>query len=307
MTISRASNFKTTDAYFGDVLIIDDFDAGVTDNWWNPNASGSTIGIIADSSIRSPEPTIVNHLYQSSGSLKLTYQWEPAVSEWLLRMYLAGSSPRSVPFDNESILQVYVFGDGSGNQFRFAVDDKYPSTDATNHEVSPWYTIDWIGWKLISWDMMQDGTGDWLGDGTLDGTLRFDSIQMTRNPDGTTKGAVYFDDLRVVKRKYIGVDIADDQKLPNTFTLHQNYPNPFNPHTTIQFELAPGSHQVKLVIYDVAGKLVRTLVDHVQHGGSYPVVWNGRNNTGKPVASGIYIYRLYVGQHIQSKRMVLLH
>jgi hypothetical protein len=88
--------------------------------------------------------------------------------------------------------------------------------------------------------------------------------------------------------------------------LYQNTPNPFNPTTSIAFEL-PGQGHVALRVFDVGGKLVRTLVDGQRNEGSHVVTWNGRDDVGRAVASGVYLYRLSFRNHvIQTKKMMLL-
>jgi photosystem II stability/assembly factor-like uncharacterized protein len=90
-----------------------------------------------------------------------------------------------------------------------------------------------------------------------------------------------------------------------TFELHQNYPNPFNPTTKISYNL-PGSGQVHLKIYNVMGQEVRTLVNESQIAGNYTAVWDGRDNHGNMVSSGVYIYRLSAGNDVQNRKMTLL-
>jgi hypothetical protein len=92
---------------------------------------------------------------------------------------------------------------------------------------------------------------------------------------------------------------------PRAVTLNQNYPNPFNPSTTIAFDL-PHSGATSLKVYDVRGRLVRTLIDEVRPAGSNKLEWDGRNNAGQRVASGVYMYRLIVGDIVQTKKMTLL-
>jgi hypothetical protein len=87
--------------------------------------------------------------------------------------------------------------------------------------------------------------------------------------------------------------------------LSQNYPNPFNPSTTIAFSIAADSH-VNLRIYDVTGALVKTLVNEQRRKNNYRVVWDGRNNQGNTVASGVYFYRLVAEQFNATKKMILL-
>jgi len=89
------------------------------------------------------------------------------------------------------------------------------------------------------------------------------------------------------------------------FTLHQNVPNPFNPSTRITYEL-PARSAVALRVYDVDGRLVREMVDAVQGPGSFSVEWNGWNDHGHPVASGVYFYRLEAGARVETRKMVFL-
>ncbi len=89
-------------------------------------------------------------------------------------------------------------------------------------------------------------------------------------------------------------------------SLSQNYPNPFNPTTTIKYTIAERGH-VSLRIYNVAGQLVRTLVDEILAPEAVrPVTWSGVNDSGQPVASGVYFYRIVTSGFSQTKKMVLL-
>ncbi len=90
-----------------------------------------------------------------------------------------------------------------------------------------------------------------------------------------------------------------------TGALSQNQPNPFNPTTTIRF-VVPVSEQVTLAVYDTSGHLVRTLVDEVEGYGAHEVTWDGRDDEGVAMGSGVYFYRLQAGKHMESRKMVLL-
>ncbi len=85
-----------------------------------------------------------------------------------------------------------------------------------------------------------------------------------------------------------------------------NYPNPFNPTTAISYTVpAPGA-EVRLTIYDLAGRVVRTLVTGTEQGGEHVVVWHGRDDAGRSVGSGVYFYRLVVGDESIERKMVML-
>jgi DNA-binding beta-propeller fold protein YncE len=90
-----------------------------------------------------------------------------------------------------------------------------------------------------------------------------------------------------------------------TFALEQNSPNPFNPITTIRFSVASDSH-VQLAIYDVAGRRIRTLIDGNRRADMYKEVWDGTNDAGQQVATGVYFYRLTAGKFVQTRKMLLL-
>ncbi len=93
--------------------------------------------------------------------------------------------------------------------------------------------------------------------------------------------------------------------LPQGFTLYQNYPNPFNPDTRIDFDL-PQSSKTALAVFNVLGRKVRTLIDGQLPAGSHTVVWDGRQDDGNPVASGIYLYRLETQTGTLTRKMMLL-
>ena len=89
------------------------------------------------------------------------------------------------------------------------------------------------------------------------------------------------------------------------FVLAQNYPNPFNPETVISYQLSVVS-EVKLVIYDIQGQVVRTLHQRREAPGRYSVQWDGRDNAGRAVSSGVYIYRLETARQTSAHKMILL-
>ncbi len=97
--------------------------------------------------------------------------------------------------------------------------------------------------------------------------------------------------------------VKQKNHLPGTFQLHQNYPNPFSSSTAISYELNKQS-DAKVTIYDVLGREVRTFNVGFQAAGSHGVVWNGRNNLGKVVAPGVYLYRLQANGEAQVRKMV---
>ncbi len=95
------------------------------------------------------------------------------------------------------------------------------------------------------------------------------------------------------------------QLAPATYALAPNYPNPFNPSTTIRYQIPEQTH-VQLQIFDIQGRLIRTLVNAVQNAGYYEIRWDGTTDSGQAVSSGKYIYRLKTNRFTQSRQMLLL-
>ena len=94
-------------------------------------------------------------------------------------------------------------------------------------------------------------------------------------------------------------------EIPDNFELFQNYPNPFNPETQIGFAL-PQNSKVELVIYNILGEKVKVLIDNEMTAGTHSVVWNGRNENGTEVSSGMYLYRLITMSNQTTKKMIFL-
>ncbi|SVD43743.1 uncharacterized protein METZ01_LOCUS396597, partial [marine metagenome] len=92
---------------------------------------------------------------------------------------------------------------------------------------------------------------------------------------------------------------------PDGFELGEAYPNPFNPETTIRFDL-PSSADVDLSLYNLAGQQVATLASGLREAGSYNLVWDGRDDAGRDLASGMYFYRLIAGDRVETRKLMLL-
>ena len=103
----------------------------------------------------------------------------------------------------------------------------------------------------------------------------------------------------------IALGTIDDIALPNRYTLYQNYPNPFNPVTVLQYDL-PELSNVKLTIYDLAGRQVRSLLHETQAPGLKTIIWDARDGMGNKMGAGVYIYQLKTDNFIASKKMILV-
>jgi PKD repeat protein len=117
--------------------------------------------------------------------------------------------------------------------------------------------------------------------------------------DVANDGASFSLDLVSVSRVNVGIT-SFNQELPSTFSLNQNYPNPFNPTTNIQFGL-PRNSNVKLIVFDMAGKQISVLLDEYKQAGSYTYSFDGSQ-----LSSGVYFYRIIAGNFVETRKMLLI-
>ncbi|MEJ2627281.1 MAG: FlgD immunoglobulin-like domain containing protein, partial [bacterium] len=132
---------------------------------------------------------------------------------------------------------------------------------------------------------------NWIGG--ITGTSNPDSVKMT-SPKTVTA---------IMEEVLTGVETKEE--IPDCFALYQNRPNPFNPETNIKFQI-PAASQVELLIYNASGQQIKTLLNDIRPRGIYNVVWDGTNNGGETVGSGIYFYILRAGSVVSMKKCILL-
>lgn len=133
-------------------------------------------------------------------------------------------------------------------------------------------------------------------------------ISFGRFPDGTNNWSSLFP---TPGNPNSLTSIEDEQLIPTEFSLSA-YPNPFNPSTSVRYTIpnvisTTGRNlNIKLIVYDVLGNLIKTLVDEEKSAGTYEVVWNGKNSFGNNVSSGIYLARIQVNQQFENLKLMLL-
>ncbi len=151
----------------------------------------------------------------------------------------------------------------------------------------------------VHWSLMNDGLN----------VLNVTSLTLTPSGldqtlyAGTDGGGVYYAQPEESEREES--DGTESPSLPSGFLLSQNYPNPFNASTHISFTLSKAAH-VRLLIYNISGQQVNALLDDDLGSGRYAVAWDGRNASGQPVSSGLYVCLLCVDEHRCDCKMMLL-
>ena len=145
--------------------------------------------------------------------------------------------------------------------------------------------------------------------GTFPNTvLDVDSFTFSKSAGSSAKvgaGPETGDDWAAAWQTDAKLSITVEGAIPEGFVLEQNYPNPFNPSTTIKYQL-PKAEKVRISIYDLTGRQVRELVNEHKEAGSYFAQWDGLNQLGKTVATGLYIYQIQAGQFNQVRKILFV-
>ncbi|MBN2411018.1 cellulase family glycosylhydrolase [candidate division KSB1 bacterium] len=210
-------------------------------------------------------------------------------------------------------IDFWLRGDTPGTSF----DIRFIDTKTGDPDDHPWrmrYTIDekvaaW-NWKWHhiqipldeftehgSWD---NGWYNPVGDYDWAAVDRFEIVSEHGNLEGVS---FQFDNIRIVDPAVVGLE--NEPIIMNSFRLYPNYPNPFNPVTTIIYYV-PAYQHVDIAVYNVAGQKVRTLVNAKQTAGTYSIVWDGLDNSGRAVSGGLYIYKMQAKAYRQSRKMILM-
>lgn len=221
--------------------------------------------------------------------------------------------------------------EGQNNRLLFT-DDTFPggasavsSIDLTNYNVSRmlWYintdnildglTIDHMGNYYIS--CWSDPNRIYrLEPGSQTRTVAYNAVNAQ---DGMGAADIFYDlqkNLMIVPLMNINdvefipfsqLSTENEGAIPQKISLRQNFPNPFNPSTSISYDINKES-SVKLTVYDLLGSEIIQLVNQTEQPGIKVVQWDGRNNKGELVNGGVYLYKLEIGDYIETKKMVLL-
>jgi len=177
------------------------------------------------------------------------------------------------------------------------------SNDGTN-----WSKVQGIS-GIATWTLFEVISPEFGGSGNESVKLRF---RLVTDSTGNSFG-IWVDEIYATSGQVVSAEDEQTAALPKEFSLEQNYPNPFNPETAINYAI-PQNSSVRLTIYNILGQKISTLIDEQKSSGVYSVSWNGRNDTGNQVASGLYFYRLEA-RHINNgnqrifvdaKKMLLL-
>lgn len=212
-------------------------------------------------------------------------------------------------------LDLYLYG-GGGRFLDFEYSGTGDVTDSSNYSVTQLYDLDDLYdnfgglfneiYTYPGMDLDNDGLRDIVAGYKGSGLDTLSGVDVTKNGfhifffewgDSATS---------IIPSVVSGIDDGFTIITPDDYELAQNYPNPFNPSTTIEFTL-PINKAISLKVYNTLGQEVKTLISSQPYAaGTHQTQWDGTNNNGQQVASGVYIYQLKFGNFTKSKRMTLI-
>lgn len=206
--------------------------------------------------------------------------------------------------DASSRHAMMIVSGNSGAAFQYRVNDGGQSDGQTSANIKAphWVRLVRKGDSFSGYESSNGTTWTRVADVSIDmNAIIYVGLPVTSHNDGVICEAL-FDN---VKLNNTMLSAEKPIEAPSTFKLHQAFPNPFNPETTIQYDLPSAAH-VEIVVYDIQGRRVRTLVDEKMDAGSHKVVWEGTNGVGEKVASGLYFYRLHAGDMNAVQKVTML-
>jgi hypothetical protein len=196
-----------------------------------------------------------------------------------------------------------------GNEIRIRF--YFDTTDSINNNTSGWFFDDvLVYFEGVPWLPIYPNSGTILAGQSANITVTYDASNLVEG-EYTANITISSNDpaepeVIIPVTLTVGYVNAEQEIIPIVTNLQGNYPNPFNPATTISFSVAQTSSFVNLEVFNIKGQKVKTLIDEILPADQHSVIWNGKDENGKPVSSGVYFYKMKAGSYLSSKKMILL-
>jgi hypothetical protein len=197
----------------------------------------------------------------------------------------------------------------TGNEIRIRF--YFDTIDGIINDSSGWFFDDVIVYfEGVPWLPIDPNSGTILAGQSADITVTYDASNLVEG-EYTANITITSNDpaepeVIIPVTLTVGYVNTEPDVLPVVTKLQGNYPNPFNPETTISFSVAQTSSFVNLEVFNIKGQKVKTLVDEILPAGKHSVTWNGKDENGKSVASGVYFYKMKADKFVSTKKMILM-
>ncbi|MBK7143312.1 MAG: SBBP repeat-containing protein [bacterium] len=291
--------------------------AGSYGGYFNGIAFDQEGRVYAAGGTSSNDYPVINRLKNMSGNYEGVISILDSSGQHLLFSTFWGAGPwagldeiRDVAVDSQG----YIYALGIVNDWDFPLKNAFDSQ--TNHAAEVTITkIAPLGQEIV-YSSFLGGAGsdgavsvavDDAGNAYIAGITGSGDFAMVNPLDSTIAGGDWPSDafIAIVSDELTNIDDPIQPTLPSTFVLHQNYPNPFNGETVIEFDL-PRTADIDLSVYNVLGERICTLVDGTRNVGTHSIRWDGTDDAGQSVASGVYFCHLSTEMVSFRRKMVLL-
>lgn len=276
--VSVATNMVSSE-WFNFIIGYEDYEGGL--HSWQTESGGWDLDIRYIKSGKNSAATFPGAYYPPNQDISLTSRYGVDLSE----VSKAGLFFQTIYFIEE--------------------DKDFGYIEVSSDSGNSWERLDKTFTGTSPWKEEQLSLSKFTGTGYNDVRIRFRFISDSTQAKEMVGWII--NDIRILPNVEVSVPQRALQELqsPTQFALDQNYPNPFNPRATVEYDL-PESARVRLAIYDVLGRYVRTLVDSRQAAGYFHTIWDGTNERGAPVAAGVYFCRMEANDFVPVIKLVLV-
>jgi hypothetical protein len=266
-----------------------------------------------NSNTATSDPVKINVDNTAEGDVIQNGEFNCKATPWILSLTSPAVAVYEVWNDNyfnDSCYAAIIIENGTDTNWYIQFVQSVPIDSGYNYEIS--FMADADKEKPIALVFQENGD-DWTGHYWQDVTITqyglygpyvfnclvTDATAQFKFILGLNDYDIFLDDVKIIKTSMTGVQDRDVSSTPDGYQLYQNYPNPFNMETTLQYEL-PQSGQVVLSIYNLQGQKIRTLSQGQEQAGLHTATWDGKNDSGAIVSTGVYIYQLQIKNHDKS-------
>jgi len=251
------------------------------------------------------------YTYFDEEEASFTIQWQ----DW--KFYTGGGSGelyfQTKLYESGDIYFYYCFLDGSLTSLTVGIEDS-TATDGLQIAYNEEYLENLLAVRIShnpQWLQFDSWTGYIFSGEQKDISVSFDATNLIEGTYSATLQILSDDPDQPVTEIPVNIQVdpagAGEEPVPLVTALKSNYPNPFNPSTTISFELnAENIENIEIEIFNLKGQKVKILVNEKLDAGTHHVIWNGKDENGKPVSSGVYFYQMKAGKFVSTKKMILM-
>ncbi len=282
------------------VTPLEHFHGDVLGRWTLPLGDGDNPGLVENKTKLQLEIADEVLPGEATAALRLDYRWQSRDEHYLLQARLKKEPPESKGFNSNYSLKYWLYGDASGNEFSITCLLSDATTGVSSNILTVEVPIDWVGWRSVVVPLERFDLVDDFNNPSLTSVVQLAGMSVTHPPGSTEQGTLMLGAISLAYQHS-----GNEPALPAKARLYAPYPNPFNSVAMIPFDVALPA-RISLVVFDLLGRKVTTLLEGNMAPGSFTVTWFGSGGKGQMVPSGVYFIRLQGADFRKSMTVTLI-